>query len=265
MRTTATWLLTLLTLAPLAALADDATAPAPARAATPTPTMNVWTGKGQVGFLDSQGNSPAKSANAALDMSYLTTSWKHTLHLDGLYGESANITSAERLDALWQSNYNISKDLFAFGNLTYRRDLFDGFQYQGSGSAGVGYKLLQTQSTTLSVQLGAGYMLSRPELLTKDAAGEVTERSLLPSQDYAVATAGLNYTEKLTATTSLSDQLLINAGSVNTLITNALALAVKVSNKLALSVGYDIQDNTSPPPRTKSLDTMETVNLVFSF
>jgi putative salt-induced outer membrane protein YdiY len=32
-----------------------------------------------------------------------------------------------------------------------------------------------------------------------------------------------------------------------------------------LSVGYGITDNTKPPPMTKKLDTVATVNLVFSF
>jgi putative salt-induced outer membrane protein YdiY len=34
---------------------------------------------------------------------------------------------------------------------------------------------------------------------------------------------------------------------------------------LALSVGYGLTDNTKPPATTKKLDTVTTVNLVFSF
>lgn len=244
-------------LIPAAALADDPPAP--------PPPMGVWTGSGQFGFLASQGNSEAKSANAALDMSYLQNAWKHTLHLDLLYGQSAGITSAERYDALWQTNYNLNSNLYTFGALRYGHDLFDGFQYQATGTAGIGYKLIDTSSITLSTQVGAGYMASRPEELTYDAAGAVTARTLQPSQDYAIATVGLDYSQKLTSTTTLSDQLLVDAGSENSLITNALAFTVKMSKKLALSLGYNIQDNTQPPPHIKSIDTVETVNLVYSF
>jgi putative salt-induced outer membrane protein len=249
---------TVVALLPLAALADD---PAPA-----PPPMGVWTGSGQFGFMDSKGNSDAESANAALDMSYLEDAWKHTLHLDLLYGQSAGVTSAERYDALWQSNYNINSDLYTFGALRYGHDLFDGFQYQATGTAGVGYKLIDTSSITLSTQLGAGYMAQRPEELYPNFMGTtLTARVLQPYQGYAIATAGLDYSQKLTGTTTLSDKLLIDAGSSNTLITNTLALTVKVSKKLALSLGYNIQDNTQPPPHIKSLDTVETVNLVYSF
>jgi putative salt-induced outer membrane protein YdiY len=55
------------TLLPLAALADDATPPQP---------QGVWVGKGQLGFLASQGNSDASSANAAIDMGLLVDPWE---------------------------------------------------------------------------------------------------------------------------------------------------------------------------------------------
>jgi putative salt-induced outer membrane protein YdiY len=37
----------------------------------PPPPQDVWTGKGQAGHTSSQGNSEAKSANAAIDMAFL--------------------------------------------------------------------------------------------------------------------------------------------------------------------------------------------------
>jgi putative salt-induced outer membrane protein len=231
----------------------------------PPPPMHVWTGAGQLGFVASQGNSPAKSANAVLDASYTAQPWTHMFHFDFLYSESAEIVSAERWDALWQSNYNLTSDLFVFGQARYGHDLFDGFQYQATGTAGFGYNFIKTASITLSAQLGAGYLAQRPEALMKNAAGAVTERTLEASQNGAIVTAGLNYSQKISSTTTLTDSLLVYGGSGNSLITNNLALVVKMSTKFALSLGYNIQDNTQPPPGLKSLDTFESVNLVYSF
>lgn len=239
---------------PALALADD-----------PPPPMGVWTGKGQLGFLASQGNSEAKSFNAALDTAYLQDLWKHSLHLGGLYGQNAGIASAERWDALWQSNYDLTQSVYTFGALRYARDLFSGFHYQASGTVGGGYKILDTSDVKLSTQLGVGYRSERPELITKDVSGAVVSRILQPSDGEAILSAGLDYSQALSSTTTLSDKLLLEYGSSNTLITNALALTVKVSNRLALSLGYTLQDNTSPPAGLKKLDTSETVNLVFSF
>lgn len=230
--------------------------------------MGVWTGKGQLGYVASQGNSPATSANAVLDASYLEMDWKHSLHVDFLYGEAANVVSAERWDALWQTNYNFTSNLYVFGNLAYVHDLFDGFQYQASGTAGIGYNVIKTDSTALSVQVGAGYLAQRPEEVNKDALGIVTSRVPLPTANTAVGAVGLTYTQKLTSTTSLSDSFMFEGGSANSLITNNLALIVKISTKLALNLGYNIVDNTRPPPASpplKSIDSFETVNLQYSF
>lgn len=198
-------------------------------------------------------------------MALLKNPWEHKFHLGGLYGQSAGVTAAERWDALWQSNYDITTDLFGFGPLRYAHDDFSGFQHQDSLSAGLGYKILNTDTTKLSAQVGVGYRQLRPEELVKDSSGAVTDRILQPSSSGAVVTAGVDYSQALTGTTTLSNKFLIESGSSDTLITDALALTVKMSTRLALSLGYGLQDNTKPPAGLKRIDTVETVNLVFAF
>ena len=222
----------LMILAPLAALADN-----------PPPPQDVWTGKGQAGVVASQGNTQAQTANAALDMALVNGDWKHAFHLGGLYGESAHIVSAERWDTGWESDYSLSRTVFAFGALRYAHDMFSGFEYQASATGGIGYKLADTAATKFDVQAGVGYRKLRPEELTKDATGKVTSRTLEPAEGSVVFTFGANYLQQLTSTTTLTDKLLVESGSSDTLVTNTLALAVKVSGKLALSLGYNIQNN----------------------
>jgi putative salt-induced outer membrane protein len=240
---------------PLIAWADDA---------PPPPPQDVWTGKGQAGYTSSSGNSEGKSANAALDMAYLDDPWKHAFHLGGLYGQSAGLVSAERWDTSWQTNYDLTADLYTFGLLSYRHDLFSGFDYQASASAGLGYKIFATDSTKLDAQVGVGYQVLRPEDITK-LNGEVVSRTLLPSQKGIAETAAVNYSQALSSTTTLTDKLAVTASSADTLLTNTLAVAVKISTKLALSVGYTLQDNTKPPVGLKRVDSLETLNLVYAF
>ena len=151
-----TLILSCIALAPLIAEAADP---------PPPPPMGVWFGAGQLGYMASQGNSEAKSGNAALDMGLLEAPWEHKFHLSGLYGQSAGITAAERWDALWQSNYDFTPDWYGFGALRYAHDNFSGFQHQDSIAAGVGFKILNTDTTKLSAQLGVGYRQLRPEEL----------------------------------------------------------------------------------------------------
>jgi len=84
-------------------------------------------------------------------------------------------------------------------------------------------------------------------------------------QHGVIGTFGVDYSQALTKTTTLSDKLLVNSGSADTLIAKTLALTVKMSTKLALSVAYGIEDNTKPPPGLTKLDSLETVNLVYAF
>jgi putative salt-induced outer membrane protein len=241
---------------PLVGLCDEAAAP----------PQDEWTGKGQAGYTSSQGNSEGKSANAALDTAYVDGSWKHAFHLGGLYGESAGIVSAERWDTNWQTNYELTKDLYTFGGLRYQHDMFSGFQYQESLTGGIGYKVFDTDTTKLDVQIGAGYKKLRPEDLIKNPdTGAVTQRIPLAAESGAIGTLGVNYSQALTGTTTVTDKLLVESGSMDTLVTNALALAVKISTKLALSVGYTLTDNSQPPAGLKRIDALETVNLVYAF
>ncbi|HWW20849.1 MAG TPA: DUF481 domain-containing protein [Steroidobacteraceae bacterium] len=244
-----------LTLFPIAAWADNAPPPAP---------QGVWVGKGQLGFLASQGNTQSTSANAAIDMGLALDPWEHKLHLDGLYGKSSDVVAAEKYEAGWQSQYTVTPVLYGYGALRYEHDLFSGFQYQASETAGVGYKLFNTADTKLSVQVGVGYRELRPETITKDADGRII-RTLQATNNGAVGTFGLDYTQALTSTTSLANRLLVEAGSGDTLITDTVALTVKMSTRLALSLGYSLQDNTNPPGGLKKIDSVETINLVFAF
>jgi len=233
--------------------------------APPPPPQDVWIGKGQVGFLDSQGNSDAVSLNGNIDLLRYDGPWKNEIYVGGLYGKNSGIVSAERWETHGQSNYTISGDLFVFGGLRYEHDLFDGFQYQASVTSGLGYKLLNGDDTKLTLQVGAGYRRLRPETIVKDDSGEVISRTPMDATGNAIVTVGVDFSHAFTKTTVLTNKFLMEAGSDNTLLHNELALTVKMSDKLALSVGYTVSDNTKPPAPLKKLDTLTSVNLVFGF
>jgi len=97
--------------------------------------------------------------------------------------------------------------LFAFGAARYEDDAFSGFDYQATLSAGAGYKFIDSEATKFSGTLGIGYRTLRPELLIKNAAGDVTERIKGDTSSDAIVNAGLDYLRKLTANTQVTDKL----------------------------------------------------------
>jgi putative salt-induced outer membrane protein len=231
----------------------------------PPPPQDVWIGKGQFGFLSSHGNSDAESLNGNVDMLRYDGPWKNEIYVGGLYGKNSGIVSAERWETWGQSNYTVSGNLFVFGGLRYEHDLFDGFEYQASLTGGLGYKLINSDDTKLTAQVGAGYRRLNPEIIDKDPDGMVISRTPLGSSGNAIGTVGVDFSHAFNKTTVFTNKFLMEAGSDNTLLTDDLALTVKMSDKLALSVGYGIKDNTKPPAPLKKLDEVASVNLVFGF
>lgn len=243
-----------------AALADDA---------PPPPPQDTWFGKGQIGFLESKGNSNAESINGNVDMSRIDGAWKNEIILVALYGKNNGIVSAERYEAREQTNYDFTPRTFAFGGLRYEHDLFDGFQYQASATAGLGYKFIDGKDTTLSAQIGAGFRQIRPEILLTASSGEVTARYPQDTTRSGIGTAEVDFMHKFSSTTTLTDKYYMEAGAGNTMLQNNLQLAVKMTTKLALAVGYQVIDNTNPPPGStpplKKVDQLTTVNLQYAF
>src|SRR5262249_25023484 len=144
---------------------------------------------------------------AKLDLNLLRNHWKHNLSLDGLYGRSAGITSAQRWEVRLQSNYQITSALFSFAALSYQNDRFSGFEYQASGSGGLGYKFIDSDATKLAAQVGVGDRSLRPELLVKDSTGAVVQRiPLPPTQSEVVGTTGVDFSHRFNASTRLIDK-----------------------------------------------------------
>ena len=223
-----------------------------------------WAGKGEAGVLISRGNTDSTSANAKLAIAREEGVWKNSFALAFLYGKTASFTTAQHVEAKWETDRKISDRMFWFGALRGEQDKFSGFAYQATLSTGIGYKFIDTDATKLAGTFGVGYRRLRPELLTKDAAGHVIAREKLDSEGDAVATAGLDFSHALTANTKVLNKFAVETGSKNTLVANDLALQVSMSDALALSVGYGIRYNTDPPAGAKKSDQLTTLNLVYN-
>lgn len=222
-----------------------------------------WTGSGQLGAVWAHGNTNSRSGNAKVDLTDNLEHWKHVFGFNALYSESDEITSAHRWDTAWQSNYKMTQKLFWFGGLRYEDDKYGAFSYQATVTTGFGYQFYDTDETKLSAQLGVGYKRSLPQTLVKDDSDRVIDRIDGDISRRAIATGGINFEHQLTSNTKVLDKFLVEAASDNTFMQNNLALQVSMSDRLALSVGYELRENTSPPPDQHRLDSLTTLNLVY--
>ena len=228
------------------------------------PAQAQWTGKAELGFLQSAGNTEATSANTKLDLTYETRRWKNNSALAALYSENAEFATAERYEARHQVDYKINDKLSWFAALRGEQDRFSGFAYQTTASTGASYLFIDSPDTKLDFSLGAGYKRSKSETLVKSEAGEVLDRIEGEIEADAVGTLGSNYEHSFTETTKVTNKLLAEFGGDNTGIANDLALQVSMTQSLALAVGFGIRYNSDPPPLSESTDTLTTINLVYN-
>lgn len=223
-----------------------------------------WTGKGEGGLVLSRGNTDSTSVNAKIDATETNGDWKNLMFAGVLYGNNSVFTTAQRIEARYEIDRKLSDGFYAFAAARGDKDAFEGFDYQATVSVGAGYQFINSDATKLSGTLGVGYRRLRPQELTKDADGRVTDRINGDATGNAVVTGGLNFEHQATKTTKLVDKFLFEAGSSNTLLGNDFAVQVTMSDRLALSVGYGVRYNTDPAAGTKKLDQLTTANIVYT-
>lgn len=227
-----------------------------------TPAHADWTGKGEAGLVIASGNTDTKTANVKFQLANEIDKWKHQFGGAALYASSdPDGTTAQRWEVSEQTDYNYSPRDFWFGAARYEDDRFSGFEYQATLSAGYGRKFIDTDVTKFTGTAGVGYKFFE----TRDVLDEVTGALLEPgdSDSEVVFRGTLDYDHKFTATTSLLDKFIVEAGADNTFVQNDIALQVKMTDLLALAVGYSVRHNTDPPVGFEKTDTLTTINLVY--
>lgn len=229
--------------------------------AAAAPAHADWTGKGEAGLVIASGNTETETANAKLSLEREAGNWKNAFGLAGLYASDEDGATAQRWEVLGQSDYSFSPKSFWFGAARYEKDEFSGFEYQAILSSGLGRKFIDTNRTKFSGTAGVGYKFFE----TRDAFDEVTGELLQAGDtDSEVVFRGtLDLDHQLTATTTLVDRLIVEAGADNTFVQNDISLQVKMTDVLALAVGYSVRHNTDPPVGFEKTDTLTTVNLVY--
>lgn len=229
------------------------------------PAHAGWTGSGELGAVAARGNTDSNSANAKLDIANEIDRWKHSLLFNELYGSSNDVTTNNRWEVRWQTDYKLTEPLYWFGGLRYERDHFGAYAYQESATTGLGYKLIDNDTTQFSVQGGIGIKKSQPQTLVKDDddSDRVLYRIYEEKETRGNLVAGAKLEHKLTANTKILDTLLVEGTSANTFVQNDLALQVSMSDRFALSVAYGIRQNTSPPPDNEKIDQITTISVVY--
>ncbi|MBB1087169.1 DUF481 domain-containing protein [Lysobacter sp. SG-8] len=237
----------LLALAPFTASAQDADVDAAAAEAP-----NTWVGTGELGLAISKGNTDSETLVGSLSLGYHGDVWHHGAGASFLYGKSDDEENAYRYEFWAQSGRDLSERSYLLGSIRNERDHFASNEYQWTAAVGYGFRAIDTEATKLLFEVGPGYRWSKLQ-------------DVQVHRNEGIVRGTMAFAHQFNDSTSISNDLLVEAGSENTFVRNDLALKVKMTEALALKAGVEVRHNTDVLPDTKKTDTLTTVNVVYDF
>jgi putative salt-induced outer membrane protein YdiY len=221
----------------------------PTTAAAQQPTAappKAWEGTAGAGLSLTNGNSDTVTYNLAFDVTR-TPKARNVMKWTGLHlrGERENELIVNRTSLGFRDEYTLTGRTFLFGQLDYLRDTFKLIDYLVAPTAGAGFKMIDTDPTKFSVDLGAGAVWEKnPSLDVRTSAavtaGEKLTHQLTPAASIKHATTGLWKTSEF----------------ADGLYTFSVGLATRISEQVQLSIDLlDTFKNRPPTAATRKNDT----------
>ncbi len=208
----------------------------------------AWTATVGGGLALTNGNTDSLSYNAAVDLAYGRTTG-NLLKWTGLYlrGTQNDVLVVNRLSVVVRNEYTFSPRVFAFARIEYLHDTFKRIDYFAAPAVGLGYKIVESPTTRISIDLGGG---------------SVTERNLGNSaRTTAAVQAGETVQHQLTSTAAIKHAITAvwNTNDFAGLYTGSIGIATQISSRLQLSV--DLLDTFKSRPPTADTDRND-INVV---
>jgi putative salt-induced outer membrane protein YdiY len=150
-------------------------APAQAQTQEPAPPPSPWKLNFGGGFALTSGNKDTSTYNASYAVSYAPhtrSTFKSEAFL--IRGKTNDELSSDRFGLTVREEVRVNEHVFAFGQGQYSRDRFKRIQYLVAPTAGVGVTLASTETTTLTVDAGAGGVWEKNPYADARASGALT-------------------------------------------------------------------------------------------
>lgn len=228
------------------ACADPAAAPA-----------KLWTGNVEFGYVSTTGNSQSSSIKGHTDVKRERDKWRYLIQADALNTSEDNQRSAERYFLSNKLDYTFAPHTYTFGYASYENDRFSGYAWQGVVSAGIGYRLLDSETMTWDIEGGPGYRYAKISDVTTDPDAS--------DEKEAILRLSTKYQWKVSDTATFQQELSMESGSSNTVSRSITSLKTSIIGQLAMKLSYTVKHNTSVPPGTRRTDTETAVTLVYTF
>jgi putative salt-induced outer membrane protein YdiY len=188
----------------------------------------TWAATAGAGFSLTRGNSDTVSYNLSFDV-IRTPEARNEMQWTGLYlrGTQAGALTVNRTSLGFRDRYTLTRRVFLFGKLDYLRDTFKRIDLLVSPTAGVGYTVVDSDSTSFSLDTGVGAVWERNSSATLRASGAVSAAERFEHQ--LTDTAAIKQTATaLLKTTDFADALYTFSAGLTTRISDRVQLSIEL-------------------------------------
>jgi putative salt-induced outer membrane protein len=226
-------------------------------AQTPAPPPEEgWAGSIAAGLSVTGGNTATTTTNLSFTVESDRT-MRNVFRAEGLNIRSSRDGAAivDRTSLQAQDDYALTTRVYALGRMQYLRDVFKGIDYLIAPTAGVGYKAINTPSSSLNVDV---------------AVGTVTEKNPgAPTRTSGALTLGEKVSHKLTSTATLTESLSAlwkTSDFEDSLLTFQVGLATDITPRMQFKADFlDTYKNRPPSVLVKKNDLALLLSFVFKF
>lgn len=246
----------------LAAFAGAMTLTLPAHAQDET--SNGWSGEGSLSAGVTTGNTETTDLGLGLDVARTMDVWTIGLQASADYGETDGAETKNRVFLGTNLDRQINDRLFGFGQLSYERDEFSGFESRAFIGGGLGYEVLAGDATQWTVRGGPGLKIDEIEA-SIDATATPNVLTPARTEESFGATAQSNFAHQFNDNVAFTNDTSVLYAETSTQIGNIAAITATLTDTLSARVSFEVRHDTDPVDGFESTDTISRVSLVYGF
>ncbi len=211
---------------------------------------------GDLGFVNTAGNSEVTTLNVGERLTYRTAGWVLGEFFNVIYGKTDGTESTSLWKAGARVDRELSQRLAVYGFVGWERNKFAGISRRFEEGVGLAYKVLTGPKSVLDFEAGVSLNQQRSTLAgipeDKFAAGRAAGLFRYNLSESAFLTQLVEFLPNLEE----SDDYRVNSET---------ALVASLSKSIALKLGYVVRFDNLPEPGFKETDRIFTSGIQVNF
>ncbi|MEQ9314553.1 MAG: DUF481 domain-containing protein [Henriciella sp.] len=223
-----------------------------------------WTGEGSFSAGYTTGNTETADLGLGLKLNREQGLWTYTGEAAADYGETESVETKNRFFLAAEIDRQLGDKLFGFTRTSYEKDDFSGFDSRFFAGVGLGYPLIENDTTTWSVQGGPGIKIDEVRETVEVINGVPTVVPASTEQSFSVIGSS-SFAHAFNEAVKFSNETNVIYASESTQVGNVTALTAALTNTFSARFSFDVRHDTNPPAGFEATDTVTRASLVYAF